>query len=464
MAPSAYDIARSIGFRGTEAEFLEAAKRHPNYVSPQKGNTMDYGQTELSRQECACGRCTQRKDLLVNGNPVLDDTHPLAKLLREQAAQLPDFRSFSPSIAKPLQVTEESLMEKGKQVMAQSQLQHPSQEGFLEFLGQMLGGQSIADLENALANINPRGLGAPSEFSPEAQHRAIRAGQEARGELPSFLTQPEFGVPGLTQDEVSRILSRLGARDVRLTTPKPVEFKLADEVILAAKDETLQNYITAKMIPAFFDQLANLMANYAGLELLRQQRRVIARLHKLMSYQTRPESIQPNAIDDVHELSIYKHYVAKLVVERKLTQNDGIARINNAINGMNSRTLAAHENERAQQAKPEPVLTPQEELEKSMLELSQVTANMGIPEAIQRLRGIAIKFLGETAKEAEINNLVGQLLDELSKLVLQRQRSPSPQVQAAKASVFPTSDARRMMHHAHMQGDLGMYGHPLSLN
>jgi len=465
MAPSAFEIARSIGYKGTEAEFLEAVKQHPYNSSPTKGITMDYGQTELSRaQACACGRCNQRSaGMSIQSRPAseIDQNHPLLQLLAKQAAELPQFTEFRPVAQAP--VTEESLMEKGKKVMAQSQLQHPSEEGFREFLGMMLGALSTADLEQQL-----QGKGGffdrPSAFSPEAQQAAIARGQRPENQaergieqiLPKFLTEGIFGVPAMSPEQVQELIARLSRGGLR-AQPQPVLETIPEEVKIAGSDETLQNFITEKLIPGHIHQLLELQANYSGQDLLRQQRRVVARMQKLMQYQTRPESIQATAINDDYELAIYKHYIAKQILASVIKVTEGIHYINSAIAGMNARILGTQENQVAQSGATAEQQR-QEKLNKALDEMTAQVSKLGIGEAMQRLRGVAIEFLGEDSTEENVSRLTGELLDQLGIRVLNRQRQQNPQVRTAFDAAFSTSYARQDMHQSHLAGDLGLYG------
>ena len=109
---------------------------------------------------------------------------------------------------------------------------------------------------------------------------------------------------------------------------------------VAANPETLQKFVTEKMIPTFTKALAELADKYTGKDLLRQQRRISDRLQKLLVYVSAPERIVGTCIHDVHEMQIYKHYIATHVVAGTMTEAAGSQAITVAMEKLEERNAA----------------------------------------------------------------------------------------------------------------------------
>jgi hypothetical protein len=170
-------------------------------------------------------------------------------------------------------------------------------------------------------------------------------------------------------------------------------YEIPEKVVASGQPETIQNYITLKMIPAFLQKLAEAIETHKGkgFDLLREQRKLINRLNKLMSYQARPMSIIPTAIHDEYELAIYKNYVAQQICSTNLTLDKGLDLVNAAANGLADRQEACRINEEKQAAAKfdKAKRTATEEV------LRDLVSNIGsVPadELALRLRGIAEEF------------------------------------------------------------------------
>lgn len=105
-----------------------------------------------------------------------------------------------------------------------------------------------------------------------------------------------------------------------LTASKP---GLHPSIQKAAKEEALMKLVHGQIIPALTNVLASLQYTHEGVGLVREYRRVQARLSKLLSYANRPAQISPGTIHDVYELGIYTHYLATLVVDGSITEAEG---------------------------------------------------------------------------------------------------------------------------------------------
>lgn len=119
----------------------------------------------------------------------------------------------------------------------------------------------------------------------------------------------------------------------------------------AAKEETLMKLVHAQIIPAFTHVLANLQNTHEGVALVREYRRVQARLSKLLSYANRPAQISPGTIHDVYELGIYTHHLATLVVAGTLTEDEGNTQISEVRGYFLEKLYAANDAENAALAK-----------------------------------------------------------------------------------------------------------------
>jgi hypothetical protein len=454
MVPSAFEIARSIGFSGTEADFVKAASLNQNFFSLLKGNNMDNGQTDLSFSSgCACGSCTPTR----NDSGKINLDHPLLKMLAETTPGLnlsasaeynpynpPGYadravaqteRRMLPALTGQNRVTEQSLLEKGKEAMSQTKSQHPSPEGFMEFLGAMLGAEGLAELNSELA----------AEFGLNLNSGVARA------------AQPRQANEGIVPQYLQDILRQSAGAGRAVAVPQV--FPISEEIKEAAKDETLQGYITNKMIPSFLVQLTELLGKYEGQERLRQQRRVIARLAKLMQYQAKPETIVPQAIHDEFELAIYKHTVAKQIVYRNIPVQTGVAQINAAIEAMNERTITQQENTKRQEE-----ATREEKMQRIVDDALECLANDSstthLGDGLNYLRGLALRTAPENSTEKQISERVGVLLDRLSAIVLNKQRTASPAVQAQGVTRFQPGMGG-VTPNMQAGGDTGLYQTPI---
>lgn len=168
-------------------------------------------------------------------------------------------------------------------------------------------------------------------------------------------------------------------------------YEIPEKIVVSSKPETIQNFITLKMIPEFLQKLADVIKTHKGFDLLREQRKLIARLNKLMTYQARPMSIIPTAIHDEYELSIYKNYIAQQVCSTKLTVDKGVDLVNAAADGMVARLEACRLNEEKQLAEKKERdlrLVVKDELHDLVSSINSVPAD----ELALRLRGIAEQF------------------------------------------------------------------------
>jgi hypothetical protein len=429
MPPSAYEIARSIGFSGNEEDFVNAASRNQDIFSLLKDNKMDYGQTELSGQSCCgCGVCGNDKS---SGELNMD--HPLLKLLSQTTS--------------PLQpVTQEALMQKGREAMQNTKQQHPSEEGFMEFLANFFGSDMAAAMSS---DLKEEFGGAMPTLEQLRNHKPTQA--QLPADIPKYLRD---------------LLQLTGERGIHVVpdqrfAPEPKVFPISEEVQKAASVEAIQGYITNKLIPEFTRQLAELVGKYEGQDLLRQQRRLVSRLAKLMQYQAKPDSIVPTAIHDEYELSIYKNAVAKQIVARNIAQHDGLARVNSAIAAMNERTVSQQENTKRQaeavrQANVDKIVDDALEC----LANDAPTTNVG--EGINYLKGLARRSLPADASEAQVLERTGVLADRLGTLVLNKQRALSVAAQTHNHTTFqPHLGRGNAPQHAHLNGDMGMYINPL---
>ncbi len=148
--------------------------------------------------------------------------------------------------------------------------------------------------------------------------------------------QGPVGDPGHTARQMPN--RSAGESEVSYDSVKQAQINKLIEV--AANPETLQKFVTEKMIPTFTKALAELGDKYSGQDLLRQQRRISDRLQKLLVYVSAPERIVGTCIHDVHELQIYKHYVATRVVSGQLSEQAGSQVIANAMEKLEERNAA----------------------------------------------------------------------------------------------------------------------------
>lgn len=342
---------------------------------------MDYGQTELSMpQSCACGKCKSE----YNASNTFNMNHPLLKMLAETTPGLNPFEPASQLAAynpynspgytnrdvlqteqlmhaaltqkqseKPLQrqgptalggdmvglsfpefmrttVTEQTLLNKGKEVMSASKTQHPSPEGFLEFLTGLMGAEEAQTAFNRLKEENGGNIPFSTEVQLTPKRDALDKGffgliEELIGEidLSDLLGKPEqpdtqMGHPLLAN--VHLVPDQKFADEVRPSA-------IPQEILDAGKEEVIQNYVTHVIIPDFSNAIIDLPQQFSGKDLLRQQRRLQARLNKLLRYQAKPDAIVVEAINDKYEFAIYQHYTAKLVSHRSITLQEGKLRM-----------------------------------------------------------------------------------------------------------------------------------------
>ncbi|MNC03703.1 hypothetical protein D3C81_223630 [compost metagenome] len=174
-------------------------------------------------------------------------------------------------------------------------------------------------------------------------------------------------------------------------TPKAKNFEIPPKVVMAGEPRTVQDYITRKVIPEFFNKLAEAMGSLTGKDLIREQRKLIARLHKLMTYQARPMSIIPTAIHDEHEFFIYKCWIAEQICSNILDLTKGLTMVNDAAKAMAERQEACRINDEKQASEKK-----ERELRNSAQdELADVLKDIGSlskDELHLRLRGIAEQF------------------------------------------------------------------------
>lgn len=129
-----------------------------------------------------------------------------------------------------------------------------------------------------------------------------------------------------------------GETEVSYDTVRQAQINQMIEI--AADPATLQKLVTEKIIPTFTKALAELSGTYSGQDLLRQQRRVSDRLQKLLVYVSAPERIVGTCIHDVHELQIYKHYIATHVVAGTMSEAAGSQAIADAMEKLDARNAA----------------------------------------------------------------------------------------------------------------------------
>lgn len=276
----------------------------------------------------------------------------------------------------------------------------------------------------------------------DATVKQVAPGNDSFLRLLTSLLGPEILEALQPGDQVSGMLKPVGKLDSELGMHYVPDQKFVPEIETApipeniqatAEAKTIQNYISAKMIPDFLKQLSDLLLVEDGQERLRQQRRVIERMAKLMKYQAKPETIVPTAIHDEHELAIYKHVVAKQIVSRNMTVADGVARVNNAIAAMNDRITAVEENKK-QQAAEHHKANRDRIVDERLTELTRVSATTHIGETVRRLKEIATEYDPEATGIAH-ERLIGQLLDSLGKRVLAQ---PKPAVDYRSQTVAAT--------------------------
>ncbi|QBJ02585.1 hypothetical protein MZD04_gp055 [Pseudomonas phage Psa21] len=377
---------------------------------------MDYGQTELSMpQSCACGHC-QTNRIPNNANYL---NNPMLKMLGETTpglnpfepvSQLAAYNPYNPpgyadrAVAqteqrmlsalinrqseKPLErqgptalggdmvglsfpefmrttVTEQTLLNKGKEVMSASKTQHPSPEGFLEFLTGLMGAEEAQTAFNRLKAENGGNIPFSTEVQLTPKRDALDKGffgliEELIGEidLSDLLGKPEqpdtqMGHPLLAN--VHLVPDQKFADEVRPSA-------IPQEILDAGKEEVIQNYVTHVIIPDFSNAIIDLPQQFSGKDLLRQQRRLQARLNKLLRYQAKPDAIVVEAINDKYEFAIYQHYTAKLVSYRSITLQEGKSRMeaaeaalakreaDNAVNQKKQELVAFNQNLRLEAA------------------------------------------------------------------------------------------------------------------
>lgn len=277
----------------------------------------------------------------------------------------------------------------------------------------------------------------------DATVKQVAPGNDSFLRLLTSLLGPEILEALQPGDQVSGMLKPVGKLDSELGmhyvpdqkfVPEIETFPIPENIQATAEAKTIQNYISAKMIPDFLKQLSDLLLVEDGQERLRQQRRVIERMAKLMKYQAKPETIVPTAIHDEHELAIYKHVVAKQIVSRNMTVADGVARVNNAIAAMNDRITAVEENKK-QQAAEHHKANRDRIVDERLTELTRVSATTHIGETVRRLKEIATEYDPEATGVAH-ERLIGQLLDSLGKRVLAQ---PKPVVDYRSQTVAATA-------------------------
>jgi hypothetical protein len=169
---------------------------------------------------------------------------------------------------------------------------------------------------------------------------------------------------------------------------EPKNYEIPEKIIASGQHSTIHNFVTLKMIPAFLQKLADAINAYSGFDLIREQRKIIARLSKLMSYQARPMSIIPTAIHDEFEMSIYKHYIAQQICSTNLSVEEGTKRVIAAQDALDARREACRINEEKQaEAKREKEVrtAAQDELADVLKDMGKLSAT----ELSLRLRGIA---------------------------------------------------------------------------
>lgn len=183
-------------------------------------------------------------------------------------------------------------------------------------------------------------------------------------------------------------------------TPKAKNFEIPPKVVMAGEPRTVQDYITRKVIPEFFNKLAEAMGGLTGKDLIREQRKLIARLHKLMTYQARPMSIIPTAIHDEHEFFIYKCWIAEQICSNILDLTKGLTMVNDAAKAMAERQEACRSNDEKQaNEKKERELrnSAQEELADVLKDIGSLSKD----ELHLRLRGIAEQFAPSVPAELQ---------------------------------------------------------------
>lgn len=148
------------------------------------------------------------------------------------------------------------------------------------------------------------------------------------GNLETFLSQLDSGVP--------IVLATDQSRNVGTGTPR----EIAPEIHTAANPETMAKFVNTEMVPAFFKAIQELPAQHTGDDLLRQQRKLSARLQKLLTLVACPERIVPTCINDKYEMAIYKHYVAGQVVNFIIGESRGSQLIGAALKGLKERDAA----------------------------------------------------------------------------------------------------------------------------
>lgn len=230
---------------------------------------MDYGQPDYS-SSCACGQCN-------TSNDAIDQNHPLLQLLSQRfnAPYGPNVNMF----ASQLQPTAAQKIDKIDQAMSFNQINAMMQNQIPQFGAQHMFQQATgqAQREPSLGEMyNPQGY----------QGYSVRAVEDK--------TPP-------TSDAFAATV-KYGAQFTEL-----------------GSEDTLTGLISEVIIPGMQKKIVSLMAEFSGQSLLRQQRRLTARLNKLLSYAAVPSSISPETISDEYELALYKWFVFNTAVKENLS-------------------------------------------------------------------------------------------------------------------------------------------------
>lgn len=261
--------------------------------------------------------------------------------------------------------------------------------------------QFISGLVNPPQKERTMDFGQTKLSSVSAQEHTVNKvtpGNDSFIGLLASLFGPEIfsGLRPVTVDEITRPTAN-AVEDMGMYQLHPELFmseknyEIPEKVVSSGQPETIQNYITLKMIPAFLQKLAEAIETHKGFDLLRVQRKLINRLNKLMGYQARPLSIVPTAIHDEYELAIYKNYIAQQICSTNLTLEKGLELVNAAADGLADRQEACRINEEKQAA------AKFDKAKRTATEnvLRDLVSNIGsVPadELALRLRGIAEEF------------------------------------------------------------------------